>query len=76
MSARAKEFLDNWIQGVAVTGQTGGAGISIDAIREADEDGISEDELLEEAGGDLDSYITAALQGSRSDDDDDDNEDS
>ena len=64
MSARAKQFLDKWIEGIAATGRQGGTGISIEAVREAEEEGILKAELLEEANGDLDSYIGAGLKAS------------
>ena len=66
MSQRAKEFLDEFLDGPRSTGRTADspreAGNIADlAVSEAIENGISEDELRSAADGDLAAYIQHAL---------------
>lgn len=66
MSARAKEFLDRWVEGMVRTGAKpeGSDGVRSFAQRCADQaarDGISEADLTAAVGGDLPGYLISAL---------------
>lgn len=69
MSARAQEFLDNWIIEFAATGQSPSADLESIAMEEAADEGIGAGELRGTVDGDLNSYIAARLARMQSEED-------
>ena len=72
MSARAKEFLDEWVEGVAATGKAPSNDVEAHSFKEnliddASGDGISPEELEAAANGDLLGHLQRVL--GRDDDD-------
>ena len=71
MSARAQEFLDNWIAEFVATGQSPSADLASIAIEEAADEGIGDGELRGTVDGDLQSYIAAQLARVQTEEDED-----
>ncbi|WP_152048228.1 hypothetical protein [Aureimonas psammosilenae] len=71
MSLRAQDFLDNLIEEFAATGQSPSADLASIAIEEAADEGMSEDELFETVGGDLNAYLAGKLLGLRTEEEED-----